>query len=207
MNAEMPLSPFFLVAAATSFVGLGEDYGSVLFGPQGEFVETVLREVRGPRDDDALVPWDAAFVHHVGYWSHYDHRARRSHWPLPATASVEELAQFADVSGALRLAPLDGDLFLLWSPDAQTFARTGIVARAEVHTRSTREELLCECVTVEGNSDEDVSRNGTQVLRLTRKFSPALGDRFIRWTALDGREERREAIERELDWRARHAAA
>lgn len=40
-----------------------------------------------------------------------------------------------------------------------------------------------------------------------RKFAPEMGDRFIRWTALDGREERRELIELALDHKARNAAA
>jgi hypothetical protein len=63
---------------------------------------------------------------------------------------VEELAQYAGTSGALREAPLEGDIFLWWSPSKR---------------------------------------------------------RFIRWTSLDGREERQAVIEEALDEAAWRPAA
>ena len=44
-------------------------------------------------------------------------------------------------------------------------------------------------------------------MRTVRNLRPERGDRFIRWSALDGREERREEIERQLDRLSRMAAA
>jgi hypothetical protein len=206
MNGDVPLTPFALVATASAFVGFGEDSWNPFAGPQGALVECFLREVQA-RCDDARVPWDAAFVHHVGYWSHFDHEFERSAWPLPATASVEELAQFAGTSGALREAPLLGDVFLLASPAGREFVRTGIVAHVERFSRLSKGEHGYKCVTIEGHSAEEQTETGTMVLRVERTFSPALGDRFIRWTAFDERDERREGIELALDEKALWGAA
>jgi hypothetical protein len=208
MKGPIPLTPALLVATANAFVGLGEDRSGRAGSPQGELVECFLREVRGRiRGDGAcgvdgpseLIPWDAAFVHHAGYWSHFDQDAGRSSWPLPATASVAELAQYAGISGALRAAPLFGDLFLLWSPAREAYVRTGIVVHVERFVRTGRDEKIFECITIEGNSDLANGRTGTLVLRHHRSFVPAMGDQFVRWTSLDGREERMDEIERALD--------
>ena len=208
MSAELPLSPMLLVGTANAFVGLGEDYGDSLAGPHGALVERFLRDARGRRTDDARAPWDAAFVHYVGYWSHYDDRCERSAWPLPATASVEELAQFAGISGTLREGPLRGDVFLLWSPAEQRFVRTGIVIQVQLLLNPSQNRgPVYTCTTVEGNSDGCTNERGTITMRTVRNLRPDRGDRFIRWSALDGREERREEIERELDRLSRVAAA
>ena len=221
----IPLTPLVLVATANAFVGMGEDGGADPDSALGKLVRRFLREVRNRRrrrDREtkrkvsgqrrtpggvAFPPWDAAFVHYAGYWSHYDPRAKKSSWPLPATASVEELAQFAGTSGTLREAPLGGDVFLLWSPAVRRFVRTGIVTHVERAAHFSRGEKFYECVTIEGDSDASAEGPGTKTLRRARRFAPQMGDRFIRWTALDGREERREEIERELDFKANSAAA
>jgi hypothetical protein len=221
----IPLTPLALVATANAFVGMGEDGGDELDAALGKLVRRFLREVRNRRrrrDREARrrgtgrrrthggiawPPWDAAFVHYTGYWSHYDPRVKKSSWPLPATGSVEELAQFAGVSGASRESPLGGDVFLLWSPAERLFVRTGIVTHVERRAYFSRGEKFYECVTIEGDSDASAEGPGTRTLRRVRRFAPQMGDRFIRWTALDGREERREEIERELDFQATNAAA
>ena len=221
----IPLTPLALVATANAFVGMGEDGGEVPDSALGKLVRRFLREVRNRRrrrDKEsrrkgrgerrtpggiAFPPWDAAFVHYAGYWSHYDQRFKKSSWPLPATASVEELAQFAGVSGAFREAPLAGDVFLLWSPAERRFVRTGIVTHVEHGGQFSRGEKYYLCVTIEGDSDASAEGPGTRTLRRARRFAPQMGDRFIRWTAFDGREERREEIERELDFQATNAAA
>ena len=205
MMGAIPLTPALLVATANAFVGLGEVRGQWPWTPQGELVESFLKEVRAADRFDVtdgaseLVPWDAAFVHHAGYWSHYDQRGGNSSWPLPATASVEELAQYAGISGALRTTPLFGDLFLQWSPARREFVRTGIVAYVEQYVRTDRNELIYPCITVEGNSALAGAATGTLVLRQYRQFIPSIGDQFIRWPALDGREARLSTMERWLD--------
>src|SRR5256885_2271808 len=99
------LTPSYLVAAATAFTGLGEEGDN-----NGQMVELFLREVRQPPGQ----PWCAAFVHHVGYWSHYDHRTKYSSWPLPATASCWQLGEFARDRKLLETEPQTGDVFLLY---------------------------------------------------------------------------------------------
>lgn len=221
----IPLTPLALVAAANALVSLGEEGGERPAEGLGKLVRLFLREVRNRRKRHTQrnarsnrgrcrtqggavwPPWDAAFVHHTGYYSHYDPRSKISSWPLPATGSVEELAQYAGITGALRSAPLGGDVFLLWKPEDRRFVRTGIVTHVEHSANFSRAEKFYQCVTIEGDSDASSASPGNKILRRQRKFAPEMGDRFIRWTALDGRDERREEIEIELDHKARNAAA
>ena len=172
----IPLTPAFLVAAANAFVGLGEDGDD----NRGQMVELFLREVRQPPGQ----PWCAAFVHHVGYWSHYDHTAERSTWPLLATASCYELGEFARERGWLVDKPVLGDVFLLHSKELRRFAHTGVVVDV-VQSYGSGGDASYVCTTVEGNTNADGSRNGNTTLRKTRRFSIANGDRFIRWVDAD----------------------
>lgn len=166
-------NPRLFVAAASAFVGLGEDGDD----NRGQMVELFLREVRQPPGQ----PWCAAFVHHVGYWSHYDHVAGRSSWPLPATASCYELGEFARVRAILRKEPAVGDVFLSYSPAFRRFAHTGVVVAIEQSLRTAGDDTLHLCTTVEGNTSYDGSREGRLTLRKTRRFSVHRGDRFIHW--------------------------
>jgi hypothetical protein len=170
------LDPRLLVAVATSFVGLGEQGGA----NRGQVVELFLREVRQPPGQ----PWCAAFVHHVGYWSHYDHATRASHWPLPATASCWELGEFARARGVLREDVQPGDVFLVYTPHLKRFAHTGIVVSIDSVSQQPVGDTVYCCTTIEGNTNQSGSREGTDTLRTTRVFSIATGDRFIRWTEL-----------------------
>jgi hypothetical protein len=170
------LNPSLLVAAATSFVGIGEEGGD----NRGQVVELFLRQVRQPPGQ----PWCAAFVHHVGYWSHYEHATRRSSWPLPATASCWELGHFAAARAILRTEPQVGDVFLVHSRTLKRFAHTGVVASVERALATPNGENAYVCLTVEGNTNDDGSREGRATLCRTRRFSTSNGDRFIRWAEL-----------------------
>ena len=163
-----------LVAAANAFVGLGEDGGD----NRGQMVELFLREVHQPPGQ----PWCAAFVHHVGYWSHYNHGTRRSSWPLPPTASCWVLGEFARERGVLVERPRVGDVFLLYSTKLLRFAHTGVVVEVDAHASSAE---VAVCTTIEGNTNDDGSRNGYDTLRRSRQFSVRDGHRFIRWVDLD----------------------
>ena len=59
----------------------------------------------------------------------------------------------------------------------------------------------------EGDCKADESSAGAKVLRVQRLLIPAMGDLFIRWTALDDREERQAMIDRALDDASRRVAA
>ena len=167
------LSPVLLVAAANAFVGLGEEGGD----NRGQMVELFLREVKQP----AGQPWCAAFVYHVGFWSHYDNRASRSSWPLPASASCWELGDFAKRQGCLVQKPTDGDVFLVHSTIMKRFFHTGIVISVDECM-----EGGYACTTIEGNTNSDGSVQGYTTLRRTRQFSGE--DQFIHWVKLDNRE-------------------
>ena len=163
----IPLTPSFLIAAATSLV-------------------------RDP-EEGATGCAAAAFVHHVGYMSHFQYGAERSSWPLPSTASCAALAQYASNEDVLREEPAPGDVFLLWHAPTATFEHTGIVARVRDAGVTPGGTPWVDCDTIEGNGGADDNRTGdaamTGVVRRVRRFYPTatVGDRFIRWVDLDRR--------------------
>lgn len=171
------LTPSFLIAAASSFVGVHEEGGN----NRGQMIERFLRGV----DQAPGQPWCAAFVHHVGYWSHFDYRSGTSSWPLPATASCYMLGQFAKQRGVLHEEPQDGDVFLLWNMKLVRFAHTGVVARVRGCGSTPGGGVWYDCDTIEGNTDIDGRREGDGVMRRVRRFHPKARDRFIRWADLD----------------------
>ena len=175
----IPLTPSLLVAAANAFVGLTEEGGD----NRGQMIEMFLREVRQPPGQ----PWCAAFVHHVGFWSHFDSVAARSSWPLPPTASCEELGSFAKTHRIDFTEPMIGDVFLCYSKTRLRFYHTGIVVRVDSVFATTGDGKIFSCGTVEGNSNSDGSANGTRTLQRIRRFNTFVGDRFIRWANLDQR--------------------
>ncbi len=174
-----PLTPTFLIAAAASLVGVREEGGN----NRGRMIELFLNGVKQPPGQ----PWCAAFVHHVGYWSHFDYASETSTWPLPSTASCYMLGVYAKQRGVLREAPEDGDVFLLWNATLARFARTGVVARVRSDGETPRGDPWFDCDTIEGNTDAGGSREGDGVMRRVRRFYPKVGDRFIRWADLDQR--------------------
>lgn len=165
------MAPALLVATAGAFVGFAEEGGN----NKGQVVERMLRDVSQLPGQ----PWCAAFVHHVGYWSQYQHATGTSSWPLPPTASCYELGEYARRNGALVDYPCGGDVFLLWSAGLKRFAHTGVIVSVD---RSATGEFFC--TTIEGNTDAGGSREGDAVMLKRRSFVPARGDRFIRWLRL-----------------------
>ena len=168
------LSPERLIAAANAFVGLREQGHN-----RGQMVELMLMEV----GQLPGAPWCAAFVHHVGYWSHFDHVGGASSWPLPRTASCWELGEFARGRQAQLTDAAAGDVFLVYDHRLRRFAHTGIVVAVN-ERYELNGDLLHLCTTIEGNSNEDGAREGIGTVRRTRNLSRRRGDRFIRWTNL-----------------------
>lgn len=166
-----------LLAAASTMLGLAAKHI-----PDAELM---LHEVGQP-----LGPvWDTAFVHHAGYWSHYEHDAGRSSWPLPPTNDCNDWARFADAHGALLEAwPQAGDVFLLWSTRRKQFVHVGIVA-AYRHATGLMPNgtSYMECETIEGNVDAVGRWPGGGIHRCTRRLVTEKGDRIIRWAELGGR--------------------
>jgi hypothetical protein len=176
----IPLTPARLIAAANVFVGLREQGGN----NRGLMVELFLRGV----NQQPGAPWCAAFVHHVGKWSHFDHVVDVSSWPLPATASCWMLGQFAKETGVLKDEPMAGDVFLQYKPELRRFGHAGIVANVVEEGFTPGGNGWFDCDTIEGNTNEAGERDGDGVILKLRRFYPAIGDRFIRWPDLDRHE-------------------
>ena len=182
----MPLSPSFLIATAGALLGLK---------PTEAQRRTLARQFLRGTSHPSAARWDAAFVYHLGYWAHFDHRSGRSTWPLPATPACGDLAQFAEQRGALSDEPPQrGELYLLWSPSRQAFVRTGIVIGVAARETHASGAFQYECHTIEGNVTASGRLDGDRMGRASRFLSPSRGDRTIRWTDLEERDARTRRI-------------
>jgi hypothetical protein len=171
----VPLTPALLVAAANAFVGFTEQGAD----NHGQVVERFLSQVHQPPGQ----PWCAAFVYHVGYHSHYADSTKISTWPLPATASCQELFAYARARNVLRDEPEIGDVFLKYSSELRRYAHTGIITGVDNPDRAGIRDVHV-CTTIEGNTNEDGSREGFATLRKIRTFREVDGHKFIRWTEI-----------------------
>lgn len=181
----IPYTPHSLIATASAFAGLGDDGRCA---PAGSPVDCFLRQVHPashpePQAKD-LDRWDAAFIHHVGFWSHFDQALGSSSWPVPPFADPGALADFAKAQDVLEERALPGDLFLLWGPGRQRFVKAGIVVEiVEVIEHGTFHATL-DCHTIVGDSDLVLGERGGRALRHRQRFAAKRGDRFVRWTEL-----------------------
>lgn len=171
----VPLSPLRLISAATSFIGLGEE-------PDHEKGRTVER-FRGQTDSNGA--WDASFLTHVGYWSHFDHQGNRSSWPLPLTAQPDVMAAFAYEHAVTRAEPRVGDVALIWFSHRGAFARVGIVVDVGVGSQLVDGSPCFHCMTIEGNVGPGGRPGGATIARVQRRLCPSRGDQFIRWAEFD----------------------
>lgn len=112
-------------------------------------------------------PWCASWVAMCGA------TAFGEKWPLPKTAGCATLGDFAKRKAMLSEAPMRGDVFLVYFPKLNRYAHTGFVDTVVNSTSFT---------TIEGNTNNDGSREGWGVFRRTRTIGPH--DRFIRWSLL-----------------------
>jgi len=162
-----PLAPAFLIAFAQALV---DD------------------ATADPADGSAvsLIDSSAAFVHHAGYWSHFDHRLATSIWPLPCTGSCTDLADFAAEEGILMAdAPEAGDIYLLWSPAKKLFARAGIVVGRVRPVSFPSGRTGHECLTIDACTTPRGSIRGPHTAVVQRVLSADANDRVIRWPMLE----------------------
>lgn len=123
----------------------------------GAWVEAIQR-ITGNRRGDAWCASFVAFVLDIAY---------QGRNPLPRTASCDELFIYCGERGILRAEPEPGDVFLVM--------KTPIDA---VHTGIVRAVGRSSVATIEGNSNDDGSRDGWGVVkRPARKLQ---GLTFIR---------------------------
>lgn len=116
-------------------------------------------------DPQQGLPWCAAYVHQVG------RQAIGAAWPVPRTASVNAIANWALGQSVIRDTPAVGDLFLLWHQSLDRFAHVGFVETIPDVRRFG---------TLEGNTNPGGSRDGYGVFRRERETGGRT--RFVRWT-------------------------
>jgi len=126
----------------------------------GQPVEAI-QEVTGNKRGD---PWCASLVAYAG------ESAFGPDWPLPKTASCQTLYQFGKDKGLLVDTPAPGDLLLIWYP---TLRRMAHVCTVEVVNTPTVVQ------TIDGNSNNDGSREGWGWVRKTRHLKAQ--DALLRW--------------------------
>jgi len=114
------------------------------------------------------VPWCAAFVTAVG------RQALGIAWPVPRSAFVQEIVQWAYPKQLVYTEPERGDLLVIRFPDLGRFAHVGIVTIASPD----------RITTIEGNTNIDGSREGYGVFARQRSRSPQY--RFVRWAEAVG---------------------
>ncbi|HXC24577.1 MAG TPA: hypothetical protein VNU46_01590 [Gemmatimonadaceae bacterium] len=164
-----PLRVERFVAAALTLNDVTEQGGE----NRGQTVEWILRSAGLAPGE----PWCAAYIYHVGYWSQYNPATQSSSWPLPRTGACTLLGDFARAHDVLSRRPSRGDVFLLYFPSLNRFAHTGIILTV------TETPTAYQCLTIEGNTNDDGSREGYKSCIKTRTFEKTSPHRFIQWEA------------------------
>jgi hypothetical protein len=183
-----PLAPGVLVAAAMALVPADEH----LAAPP----ETLDDELDPMRRDNHH-PYDAtktaAFVAHLGYWTHRGKYGQTS-WPFPMNATCDDLGRLAKKRGVLRDDwPSPGDILLRWSETTGQFVRASIVVTGELKIVRRQRTYLCDVVEgrlermrIDGVANDWFGRLRSP-RRLNRRCCPELKDAFVRWVDLDKR--------------------
>ena len=173
------LSPLLLIASAGTLVGLGV---------KGTFPEESPDDVLDADDASREVDRrsaDVRLIQECGFWSHYDHRSRRSSWPLPRGMTTQELAVFGRTRGILHDEPEAGDIFLQYAPQRKAYLHAGIVLGLLGSGRFTPTTPYYDVYTIEGDTDKYGRLGGGKTRRIRRRLLTALGDCFLRWADLD----------------------
>jgi hypothetical protein len=176
------LSPQLLIATAHAFVGLdrpplnADQYEGIPGAPP----DALTRAGRPGMQLDVML------VNHWGFWSHFELRSERSSWPIPAVHTANELANFGFKRRALHDEPLEGDIFLQYTPRARIFVHAGIVAQVCGTGCYSRVARYYDIITIEGNTNARGELGGGHTMRVSRRVWPGIGDRFLRWVELEG---------------------
>ena len=134
---------------------------------RGYFVDAINRYCGSPLGS----AWCLNFCHYVG--SH----ALGVRWPLGVNGSCDHLLGLAKKAKILRESPVRGAIFLKLNPDNTADAtHAGFVERVLPNGAFK---------TVEGNSNDEGSREGKAVVRLTRGGMGSHGRYvFVQWESL-----------------------
>lgn len=147
-------------------------------------VERMLDHVGLPAD----APWAAAFVQHVGHWSHFNHTVRggRSSWPFPRVGTLEEIHAYAAERGVVADTPMLGDIALFRARVEDEYLQGGIVVDVIDFGKTDGGVVYHDCLTIEGDTDVSGALHGALVSRVRRRFLRTK-DCFVRWVELDSR--------------------
>lgn len=106
-------------------------------------------------------PWCAAFVVFKVYQAAEAFGVKAK---LPRSGSCQTLFTWANKRGLIRRTPQVGDIFLQWHPELNRYAHTGFVAKVDTSPK--------RFTSVEGNSNDDGSREGKEVCSNPRPLTP-----------------------------------
>ncbi len=196
----MPLSPALFLAAASALVASDLRLPRRSKPERGTEVDPDSRETHAPEDGLAT----AAFIAHVGYWSHR-RAVGRSSWPLPLGADCDGLARIGSERGVLITGTPDpGAIYLRWSDCDQRFVHAAIVLSAMDVPPQAQGGWTYDCHVLEGRAELTRPEAGEPRIQTTLHWarqgrlgcSPALGDRFLTWVDLDRRNQLTRATRR-----------
>lgn len=181
----IPLSPALFITAASSWIPRDT---SCAGGLHDNALDPLERDDHRPTDGRET----AAFIGQIGYWSHR-HELGQSIWPFALDADCDTLAHTSADRGVLAIdCPDPGAILLRWSALEGRFTRASIVL--EARDCPAPGQWTFDCDVIEGAVIRDAdARPGMPdgqvqwVRRARRRACPLLGDRFISWVDLDGR--------------------
>jgi hypothetical protein len=135
-----------------------------LEGNRGYFVDAINEWAGSPKGS----AWCLNAAHYAGAKA-----IGKARWPLPINGSCDVLLKFARKHGIARDWPTRGAIFLKLNPDDTADAtHAGFV-----------DALLADgrWMTREGNSNTTGSREGTEIVELTRPLKPGERYVFVTW--------------------------
>lgn len=171
MSGLITVSPVeLLLRVSAASVGAGEQPPNTNRGP---FVKRVLARTKLGEG----YPWCAAVVADWGAI------ALGSAWPVPLTASVPQLAEWARrencryiPSGVGNGVPQVGDLYVKWYANKNRFAHVGLIVQIDGLRVYTRDGNTSD----PKDTDPERQREGWGVFEKWRTLTER--DRLIRWT-------------------------
>ena len=153
-----------LVEEARRYLGVEEVPRGSNRGPEIDYwlLEAFVAVPKGQR---LGAPWCMAFVWCMG------RQALGHRWPVPRTASVQAVHDWAKRAGCLEPTGGEGDLLLLWHQNLGRYAHVAIVTGG-----------VTAYTTVEGNTNPGGSRDGWGVYARERKATASTA--FVRWSSM-----------------------
>ena len=182
----IPLSPALFMAGARTLIAANLEIPQPSTSKRKRLAEVdpIERDVHGAEDGVTT----AAFIAHVGYWAHRNPEGMSS-WPFPLDADCDALARIGIDCGVVSPAtPKNGAIYLRRSIPEARFVSAGIVLevadRAPLHGVGWTHDLHL----LEGSAALSAVGTTVQWARQVRlRCSTDLGDRFLSWVDLDGR--------------------